>query len=128
MKTPSTNDLINLAEAAGVTITWHKGGPQGAWIPHRHQISIRHGMDDTTTRSVLAHELAHMALGHPPCANAQQEKRADQFAARLLISTVDYRLAEEMFDANQQQIAAELGVTLDLLSAWREYRSTRANA
>lgn len=90
VKTPSTNDLIHLAEAA-----------------------------DVTTRCTLAHELAHMWLGHPAPASGRQELQADRFAARLLVSPVEYELAERIFDARAQLIAAELGVTVELLGVWR---------
>lgn len=119
VKTPSTDDLIHLVEAAGVTIVWHKGGPKGAWMPHCNRISVRHGMDDVTTRCTLAHELAHMWLRHPAPASGRQELQADRFAARLLVSPVEYELAERIFDARAQLIAAELGVTVELLGVWR---------
>ena len=124
MKTPSTNDLISLAESAGITVAWHCGGPKGAWLPHERRISLRHGMDEVTTRCTMAHELAHMVLGHPAPASDRQERQADRFAARLLVSPVEYALAEQIYEAHPQQIAAELGVTNEVLSVWRDYAAT----
>ena len=115
MKTPSTNELISIAEAAGVRVTWHKGGPKGAWLPHARRISLRHGMDDAATRCTMAHELAHMWLGHPAPASNRQERQADRFAAQLLVSPVEYALAEQIYEARPQLIAAELGVTNEVL-------------
>lgn len=120
MKTPSTNELISIAEAAGVHVTWHKGGPKGAWFPHKRRISLRHGMDDASTRCTMAHELAHMWLGHPAPASDRQERRADDFAARLLISETDYANIESVYGHYPQQIAAELNVTTHILATWRD--------
>ena len=126
MKTPSTNDLIDLAESAGVPITWHRGGPQGAWIPQQNRISIRDGMDDAHIRCTLAHELAHMVFRHPPKATQRQESQADRFAAKLLITETDYARAEAIYGPSPQQIAAELNVTTHLLAVWRDiYERTR---
>ena len=119
VKTPSTNDLLCLAETAGVPVTWHRGGPQGAWIPQQNRISIRDGMDDAHTRSTLAHELAHMVFRHPPKATQRQERQADKFAAKLLITEAGYASAEAIYGPSPQQIAAELNVTTHLLAVWR---------
>ncbi|MEW4620732.1 ImmA/IrrE family metallo-endopeptidase [Corynebacterium amycolatum] len=126
MKTPSTNELISIAEAAGVRVTWHKRGPKGAWIPYERRISLRHGMDDASTRCTMAHELAHMWLGHPAPASNKQERQADRFAAQLLVSPVEYALAEQIYEARPQLIAAELGVTNEVLAVWRGMYEKRA--
>ena len=58
--------LIQSAEARGYRIRWHRGGPKAAWLPHRSTITLRVGMDDTTTLCSLAHELGHAHYGDPP--------------------------------------------------------------
>lgn len=125
MRTPSTDDLISLAETAGIAVTWHRGGPQGAWIPPENRISIRHGMDDAQTRCALAHELAHMWLGHPAPATDRQEMQADRMAAELLISTVEYALVEQIYGPQLHRIAKELNVTTDTVRIWRDNHERR---
>ena len=53
------------------------------------------GMSARTDRSVLAHELGHAVLGHTsrrptPRSVARQERQADEWAARLLITPAAY--------------------------------------
>lgn len=48
------------------------------------------------------------------------ERRADEFAARLLISPIEYRLAESLHDGHIGAIAYELGVTVRLVEVWRD--------
>ncbi|MDK8709574.1 hypothetical protein QP952_07805 [Corynebacterium pseudodiphtheriticum] len=58
--------LIEVAGARGCRARWHRGSPKGAWLPHKHTISLRVGMDDATTLCSLAHELGHVHYGDPP--------------------------------------------------------------
>lgn len=113
------NALIEVAEDRGYYITWHKGGPKGAWLPHRHIVSLRLGMDDTETLCTLAHELGHAHYGDPPGHDGWREKRADRFAARILITPDEYAAAERLHGPCSGAIAHELGVTAHLIQAWR---------
>ena len=40
-------------------------------------------------RSTLAHELAHILLGHTACQDGRGEARADRLAVRLLVSLAE---------------------------------------
>ena len=122
MKTPSTDDLIALAEHHHTHIAWHKGGPKGAWQPHHNQISLRHGMTDTETKCTLAHEIGHMLHQHPAPATPRQEAQADRYAADLLIHPPEYAAAEALHGPHPQLIAHELGVTVHLLKTWQATR------
>lgn len=113
------NDLVAVAEGCGYRVVWHKGGPKGAWIPDRQVISLRNGLDDVQVVCVLAHELGHAYYRDPAGCDPRRERRADRFAARLLISPVEYSLAESLYEGQAVLIAAELGVTTHLVQVWR---------
>lgn len=112
--------LIDVAEQRGYHIRWHKGGPKAAWIPHTSTISVRVGMTDTETLCSLAHELGHAHYGDPPGHIPRYEQRANRFAARLLISPIDYAVAEQVYGPHPARIACELGVTIDLIETWQQ--------
>ncbi|OFN19045.1 hypothetical protein HMPREF2604_05295 [Corynebacterium sp. HMSC055A01] len=110
--------LIDVAQARGYRIRWHRGGPKAAWLPHRNTITLRVGMDDVTTLCSLAHELGHAHYGDPPGHHGTHEIRADRFAARLLVSPTEYATAEAIFGPQPSLIAHELGVTVKVLKTW----------
>lgn len=120
MKTLSINltALIDVAEARGYQVRWHRGGPKAAWIPTRNIVTVRVGMDDVTTLCALAHELGHAHYGDPPGHHGAHELRADRFAARLLVSPIDYAAAEALYGPQPQLLAHELGVTVKILKTW----------
>ena len=111
--------LIHTAEARGYTVRWHKGGPKAAWIPRAQTVTLRHGMSDVETLCSLAHELGHAWYEDPPGHDGWRETRAWEFAARLLISHVDYQLAESLYGPQPSRLAHELGVTVKVLKTWQ---------
>ena len=111
------NRLDTLAETLGVHITYHRAGQPGWYNHHRKQISLRHGMSTPQENSVLAHELGHAVHGDTGH-GTRQENRADQFAANLLISEDDCRLAEILYGPHPGAIAQGLGVTIHLVQVW----------
>lgn len=111
--------LIQSAEARGYIIRWHRGGPKAAWLPHRSTITLRVGMDDTTTLCSLAHELGHAHYGDPPGHHGAHEIRADRFAARLLVSPTEYATTEAIYGPHPATLANELGVTVKVLKTWQ---------
>ncbi|MDK8450956.1 ImmA/IrrE family metallo-endopeptidase [Corynebacterium mastitidis] len=127
-RTLSTNDLIGLAEAEGITVEWHPSGPKGMWMPTRRAISIRYGLSDEQTRCTLAHELGHAYYGHPAGHDAQYERDAWRYAARLLISPEDYAAAERVYGPEPRIIAAQLGVTQYLVGVWSQMWQTKRAA
>lgn len=70
-------------------------------------------------RSTLAHELGHAYYGDDVNGDPRLERRADQFAAQILITPAEYRVAEILHDGNPGAIAYELGVTAHLIQVWR---------
>ena len=117
--TISAVELHLLAESMGVQLRRHTGGCPG-WYDHPQRvISTRRGQSIAQYKSVLAHELGHAHYGDPPGHHGAHELRADRFAARLLISPADYAVAEKVYGPYPAAIAAELGVTVNILKSWQ---------
>ena len=69
--------------------------------------------------STLAHELAHHVYQDAGFGDVWVERRADVWAARLLICPGQYARAERMYDADPHLIAQDLGVTTRLVRAYQ---------
>lgn len=114
-------DLDKIAELFGVRVgettdldpEWN-----GMYLHDRRLILIRKGLDYWKRRSVLAHELGHAFYGDEQHGDPRLELRADQYAARLLISEDEYRAAEHLHGPHPGAIAHELGVTPDVVTTW----------
>lgn len=93
------------------------------YIDAERMILIRPGLDPWTRRSCLAHELAH-AFFRDEISEPRIERRADQWAAQLLISPVEYAAAEVAVGPSVGALAYELEVTPAVVETWRAcYRS-----
>lgn len=124
---PISTDLHALADALGVRLTDHDGGPKG-WYDHATRtVSVRRDLRDRARRATLAHELGHAAAGDQLTGvdwlDQRAERRADEYAARLLITESDYADAEAMHGPHPGAIARELGVTVHLVTVWRGMRA-----
>lgn len=117
--------LIDVAQARGYRIRWHRGGPKAAWVPRQNAITVQIGMDDATTLCSLAHELGHAHYGDPPGHHGAHELRADRFAARLLINPHDYATTEAIYGPHPNLLAHELGVTVKVLKTWQSMAANR---
>ena len=128
--TISAVELHLLAESMGVQLRRHTGGPPGWYDHHRRIISTRRGQSINQYRSVLAHELGHAAHGDTPTGNGhydqRQERRADEYAARLLISPIEFEAAATWHHGNLPAIADELEVTQHLLRTWQSLHERTA--
>ncbi|CAB0507709.1 ImmA/IrrE family metallo-endopeptidase [Corynebacterium diphtheriae bv. mitis] len=116
-------DLDKLADALGVTVaeTPHlDDGLNGQYLHHRRLILLRQGLDPWTRKSILAHELGHAYYGDDIHGDPRLERRADQFAAQILITTSEYKAAEMLYGGNPGAIAYELGVTPHLVRVWQD--------
>lgn len=116
------DELEQLADAIGVTVTRHTVGPKGWYQHHNRTISLHASLAGPAERCTLAHELGHAMAGDEPTgvdwADQRAERAADRFAAELLISPAEYALAEQMYGPEPGAIARELGVTRHLLDVW----------
>lgn len=122
--TPTDRYLSDLAAQAGVTIEYvHLTGRDGEYLHAQKLIRLRPGMAARLHRSVLAHELAHAVFADVPShfgpVNAKQERRADEWAALLLIDLDDYRHLEHMHQGHAGAIAFDLGVMRSIVEAFQ---------
>ena len=119
----SLTDLVSMAEAQGLAVRWVPCTPhRGRYYRDRSEIWIQPGMTTRLTRSILAHELGHAHRGDAgPCAECG-ERAAWAYAARLLVSPEAYRDAEQTVGSDICSLALELGVTSEVILAWRECR------
>ena len=128
--TISAVELHLLAESMGVQLRRHTGGPPGWYDHHQCVISTRRGQSIAQYKSVLAHELGHASYGDTPTGNGhfdqRQERRADEFAARLLISPVEFEAAATWHSGHLPAIADELEVTKHLLRTWQSLHANQA--
>ena len=121
MTTTTDPNLEQLAAQLGAAIITHDGGEKGRYYGHGI-ISLRRGLGPKNYRCTLAHELAHHALGHDPAASGwvhdRQERQANEWAARRLISPTEYATTETLYGPQLSLIAHELGVTVKVLKTW----------
>ena len=121
--TISAVELHLLAESMGVQLQRHTGGRPGWYDHHRRIISTRRGQSIGQYKSVLAHELGHAAHRDTPTGNGhfdqRQERRADEYAAQLLINPHDFETAAIWHHGHLPAIADELEVTQHILKTWQ---------
>ena len=127
--TISAVKLHLLAESMGVQLQRHTGGHPGWYDHHRRIISTRRGQSISQYKSVLAHELGHAAHRDTPTGNGhfdqRQERRADEYAARLLINPTDFESAAIWHHGHLPAIADELEVTQHILKTWQSMAANR---
>lgn len=118
--TTSNHDLAAIAEWLEVDTTHHAGGPKGWYSPSRRLISTRSGLTIAEYRSTLSHELGHAYYDDHPITHGwfgrRQERRADEFAAHLLIDPNQLHESASFYGDNLPAIAHDLEVTLRLLT------------
>lgn len=115
-------DLDKIAELFGVHIIetldlrpeW-----DGMYLHRRRVILLRKDLDYWKRRSILAHELGHAFYRDETHGDTRLERRADQWAAELLISKDEYKAAEIIHGSHLGAIAHELGVTPEIVETWR---------
>ncbi|RUQ07047.1 ImmA/IrrE family metallo-endopeptidase [Microbacterium sp. HSID17254] len=116
--------LEDIADALGVTIEYAELVTRDGEYRHDlKRIRLRVGMTLRKETCALAHELAHAVWGDVPSkfgpVNAKQERRADEWAALILITPERYRAAEERWDGHTGAMAYDLGVTTKIITAFQ---------
>lgn len=95
----------------------------GWWCPAERVILLDDRLDRRAARCVLAHELAHVALGHdgyPEVADAgrlavRAEGAADAWAARRLVAAEALAAALAAHPDDTEAVALQLDVTPDVV-------------
>lgn len=82
-------DPYQLAEALGVPVLYTRRLTGSLGVTDGKRIWLRRGLPRAVERSTLAHELAHVLLGHTSCQDGRGEAKADRLAARLLVSLAE---------------------------------------
>lgn len=91
-------------------------------LPGGHVV-VNDRRSDATQRYALAHECGHWFYGHDwrrEHDRERDERQADLYAARTLISIEDYARAERIAGSHVGLIARELMVPARLILLWRE--------
>lgn len=113
------DDPYELAERMGLSIdyAWLGPGIDGLYTGSQILLTPRLGWRDE--RCTLGHELGHAVFDEPFIhrrLSGRAERRADRFAAELLIDPVLFADYSRYLDAGE--LAIELGVTGWCLQAW----------
>lgn len=114
-------DLLYAASQLGVSVhVAHLDDPEvlGCYNNESGAIYLSISLTPYEMRSVLAHELGHAYYGDG-CSTSANERRAERFAAALLISPEAYAEAESI-DPSPEAIADELRVTADIVVSYQE--------
>lgn len=90
----------------------------GCYDHANRRIYISFGLTPDEVCSTLAHELGHAYYGDE-CSTDAAERRAQRYAAQLLINPHDYARAESV-DASPWAIAEALGVTEEVVEAYQQ--------
>ena len=125
------DDLFALAAIMGVRIIetdrldprWN-----GQFSARHRAIVVRRSLDPWTKRSCIAHELGHAHYGDEQHGDPRAERRADRFAAQLLISEKAMRDAENITGPETGALAHHLGVTPNLIEVWKENYKAKIHA
>ena len=116
------NSLLQHAASIGCRVYFLPIDDQlDGYLSANGDIVINSRMTETYQREVLAHELGHVHHGHDwraPHDEPRDERQADLYAARLLISPVEYAAAEQLH-SHPGAIAKELGVSQYLIELWQ---------
>lgn len=106
-------DPYLLAETIGTPVSYTKDLSGALGVTDGLHIWIRAGLRPSVERSTLAHELAHVLLGHTSCQDARGELRANRLAARLLLDP-DTVSRERGSCSSLSELADALGTDADL--------------
>lgn len=108
----------------GVYVDCHDLHPaRAAWIPDAAVILIDRRLRKDERRSTLAHEIAHIDLGHRPGRPSWFDKRQEREASRLAASrlvTVDALIGALLWCRDDREIAAMLQVDIPTVVTRRE--------
>lgn len=119
--------LIHRAMALGLEVVWRDLGRRNGELTSGGFVVLNPRATYAAQRCTLAHEMGHWWHGHDWRGRhdrERDERQADTYAARLLISPLEYALAERTVGEHPGALAKELGVTRRLVELRREQWKT----
>lgn len=125
MDNKTVADLHRSAESVGLSIV-SRDLPRdicGLYDDRHRLILLADWLNQRQRRCTLCHELIHARHHDPGCGTRygiKCERRCRRETALALISPVDYGMAEEVYEGNTWMMAVELGVTVQVLSDYRQ--------
>lgn len=81
---------------------------------------LNHYCTHAQSIGALAHEVGHCVFGDR-CSTEAVERRADEYGASLVIGRAEYAAAEDLVGPHAGALARHMGVTRDLVLAWRRW-------
>ncbi len=114
--------LLDLCADHGLTVEYVDLGPRrhGQYLRRHRRIELNWNLNLRQLVPGLGHEFAHH-VHNDGCSTTFAERRAWEYAARLLISPEEYAAAERIVGHSVQAIALELDLTPILVEAWRRW-------
>lgn len=115
-------DLLAHATALGLRVKFRDLGRRHGEVHSSGLVVVNDRRPLPARRITLAHECGHWAHGHDWTAahdRPRDERQADAYAARLLITSAAYAEAEALVGPHPGALARELGVTARLVDLWR---------
>lgn len=101
----------------------------GLYCDQLRTIWLADWLNDRQRLCTLCHELVHAKYRDLGCGTrfgVKCERRARRETASTLISPVEFAMAEEVYGDNAWMMAAELGVTIQVLEDYRQLLEERS--
>lgn len=122
--------LERQAEAMGLKVLESDipGTTCGLYCDRLNTIWLADWLNDRQRLCTLCHELVHAKYRDLGCGTrfgVKCERRARRETALTLISRVEFAMAEEVYGENAWMMAAELDVTMQVLTDYRQILSER---
>jgi hypothetical protein len=115
--------LLWHAADLGMDVAWDSGLPEdchGYYEDRDRLIVLNYACTQAQALAALAHEVGHGIFGDR-CSTEAVERRADEMGASLVIEQGEYAAAEAEVGPHAGALARHLGVTRDLVLAWRRW-------
>lgn len=118
-------ELHRNAESMGLTIVSYRlpRDTCGLYDDRRKLILLADWLNQRQRRCTLCHELIHAKHHDSGCGTQyglKCERRCRRETALVLISPVNYGMVEQVYEGNTWMMAVELGVTIQVLTDYRQ--------
>lgn len=118
-------ELHRNAESMGLTIVSYRlpRDTCGLYDDRRKLILLADWLNQRQRRCTLCHEPIHAKHHDSGCGTQyglKCERRCRRETALVLISPVNYGMAEQVYEGNTWMMAVELGVTIQVLNDYRQ--------